>query len=338
MSPHADLVYRTLTAFGPWSVDRISRSLEMKTRLVRVALDELTALGAAVPTRNAADGTAGDDRIWAGRAPAQVLSLLRDRHQHHALARHRLQQRLTRMTYPSVVGDLSDLPATEARQVHGMARTIGRLAELTLLERHEFLSISPDVAYSAEAVKAAAPQHRKMIARGVQIRSLGVPAAPEDESAWHLEEQRSYGAQYRELPQLPGRVMISDRRTAIVPLDPSDRSRGVWEISAPDVVAELTALFFQLWGRAKDPGRDWTPPLHLAPRESAIVALLAAGHTDASIAAKLDISVRTIAYTLSALMDRYAVSSRFQLGLRLGAEATQQTAAGEPDEHEPDQE
>ncbi|MEU8005078.1 helix-turn-helix transcriptional regulator [Catellatospora sp. NPDC049111] len=66
----------------------------------------------------------------------------------------------------------------------------------------------------------------------------------------------------------------------------------------------------------------------LTPRERSIVALLAAGHTDATIAAQLDLSVRTIAYTLSALMDRYGVTNRFQLGLRLGAESAQ---ADDPD-------
>lgn len=75
--------------------------------------------------------------------------------------------------------------------------------------------------------------------------------------------------------------------------------------------------------------------MHLTPRERSIVALLAEGHTDAVIASRLDISVRTIAYTLSALMERYGVTNRFQLGLRLGAESAQQA---DPDEPEPEPE
>ncbi|WP_155368986.1 helix-turn-helix domain-containing protein [Catellatospora vulcania] len=77
--------------------------------------------------------------------------------------------------------------------------------------------------------------------------------------------------------------------------------------------------------------------MHLTPRERSIVALLAAGHTDAAIAAQLDISVRTIAYTLSALMDRYAVTNRFQLGLRLGEESAQQADPDGPEEPGPEQ-
>ncbi|WP_144123092.1 helix-turn-helix transcriptional regulator [Catellatospora sichuanensis] len=335
VSPHADLVYRTLITFGPWSVEHISRSLEMKSRLVRTALDELTALGAAVPARRALVEGTGDDRIWSTRAPAQVVALLRDRHHHTALARHRLRQRLTRMTYPDIVTDLGRLPVDDARPLDGLSKTIERLLELAAAERHEHMSMNPEPAFSAAALKTAAPAERKMLARGISFLSLGVPASTDDESEVHDTELRFHGMQYRELPQVPGKMIIFDRATALVPQDPSDRTRGMWEISAPRVVAELTALFLQQWAQAKDPGRDWTPPAHLTPRESTIVVLLARGYTDAALAAKLDISVRTIAYTLSALMDRYDVINRFQLGLRLGAEAAQHAPVDETT-HEPE--
>jgi DNA-binding NarL/FixJ family response regulator len=75
--------------------------------------------------------------------------------------------------------------------------------------------------------------------------------------------------------------------------------------------------------------------MNLTPREQAIVSLLAAGHTDASTAHQLGISSRTIAYTLRALMDRYGVQNRFQLGLMIGAYASEQVpATPEPDEQE----
>ena len=42
--------------------------------------------------------------------------------------------------------------------------------------------------------------------------------------------------------------------------------------------------------------------------------------TDATAAAKLNLSVRTVAYAVQNLMERYGVRSRFQLGLVLGLE------------------
>ncbi|BCJ72108.1 hypothetical protein CS0771_16520 [Catellatospora sp. IY07-71] len=343
VSPHADLVYRTLITFGPWSVDRISRSLEMKARQVRRALDELNALGAATPSRAVADGN-GEDRVWSCRGPSHVLPVLRDRHHRNALAHHRLHQSLSRMAYPNIVAGLARTPANGVRALDGLRRTVERMTELAAAERHEHLAMNPEPAFDTAAIRAAAPFNRRLAARGVTILSLGVPASPDDESDWHDEELRCQGMQYRELPEVPAKLIIFDRTTALVRQDAADRERGMWEITAPDLVAELANLFRQQWDLAKDPGRDWTPPMNLTPRESTIVVLLAKGYTDAAIAAKLDISVRTIAYTLSALMDRYDVTNRFQLGLRLGAEAARQAPsaadAGPEDdpEHRPEQE
>ncbi len=57
----------------------------------------------------------------------------------------------------------------------------------------------------------------------------------------------------------------------------------------------------------------------MTPREEAIVALLAQGHTDNVVAERLGLGQRTITYSLRALMDRLGVDNRFQLGLVLGA-------------------
>jgi DNA-binding CsgD family transcriptional regulator len=325
VSPHADLVYRTLIAFGPGSIHHISQSLEMRARQVRAALDELISLGAAAP----ADSSAGDDRTWTSHAPAQVVPLLRERHQRSALERHRLHLRMMNMAHPSVIGDPSRLPRDQVRQHDGIERTREQMFAMMATLRHEHMSMNPEPSFGTVQLQASARHSRKMTTNGVAIRILGVPASPDDESDWSEAEERSRGSQYRELPTLPAKLFIMDRQTAWVPINPANLVQGYWEISAPQTVRDLTALFHQQWGIAKVPRRDWIPPMHLSPRESAIVVLLAAGHTDAAIAAKLDISVRTIAYTLSSLMERYQVTNRFQLGLRLGAESAHQVTEDE---------
>jgi LuxR family transcriptional regulator, transcriptional regulator of spore coat protein len=57
----------------------------------------------------------------------------------------------------------------------------------------------------------------------------------------------------------------------------------------------------------------------LSPREQALIALLAAGHTDATAARNLRISERSVSTIVRSLMDRLGVDNRFQLGLALGA-------------------
>jgi DNA-binding CsgD family transcriptional regulator len=61
------------------------------------------------------------------------------------------------------------------------------------------------------------------------------------------------------------------------------------------------------------------PAVLLTPREKALVALLAAGHSEESAAAELGVSRRTVLYALRAMMDRVGVHNRFQLALILGA-------------------
>ncbi|HEY8979581.1 MAG TPA: helix-turn-helix transcriptional regulator [Streptomyces sp.] len=59
--------------------------------------------------------------------------------------------------------------------------------------------------------------------------------------------------------------------------------------------------------------------LDLDDRQRKLIALLYAGHTDTSAAHRLGISPRTVTNILRALMDRFGVDNRFQLGMVLGS-------------------
>ncbi|MER6695326.1 helix-turn-helix domain-containing protein [Streptomyces minutiscleroticus] len=58
----------------------------------------------------------------------------------------------------------------------------------------------------------------------------------------------------------------------------------------------------------------------LDERQRKLVALLLAGHTDASAAGRLGVSPRTVTNILRSLMDRMGVDNRFQLGVALGSQ------------------
>jgi len=116
VSALADLVYRVLAVFGPLSVGDISGSLELPTRQVRLALDELTALGAAAPAAGGAGGHT-DDRLWSGRSPAKVLELLHRLRSQSAQDRQRLLAKLARLGYPSALGDPAELHMSGIRSL-----------------------------------------------------------------------------------------------------------------------------------------------------------------------------------------------------------------------------
>ena len=338
VSPEADLVYRTLTGYGPQLLSELSRSLGLPARRVRDALDELAGIGAAQPgTRN---GRADQARAWRGAPTPTVVSALRRRHVELAQARHLVTRHLASL------GDLGvALPPVGAGSVqpyHGLARARGRLAELVAGVRHEHLSMHPEPAFDAATVRAAAPLSQALGAHGVSVRTLGVPAIAGDATGEYATELGASGMRYRELPTQPAKFMIFDRTAAIVLIDPADTGKGVIEVRAAPAVDALVGLFLRRWDESSAPSRGAVRSMKLTPREQAIVALLANGHTDASASAQLGLSVRTIAYTLRALMDRYGVQNRFQLGLLLGAYAGDQLPGAVPppvaDPPEPDEE
>ncbi|GIG58380.1 hypothetical protein Lfu02_27520 [Longispora fulva] len=323
VSPTADLVFRTLTECGPSVIGVLGKSLGLPTRRVRIALDELNSVGAARPERMATP--TGPVRVWRGGQPEAVVTSLRERTVHAVKARHLLRQRLSGLDLSDVMNH-PDLTAADAvRPLYGLAQVRARFVELAPTARTEEMVLNPEPVLPESAVRAGAPLERASAQRGVSTLSLGVPAGVGDASLSLHYEMIALGTKYRELPQLPARILIIDRRTAIVPIDPAILGKGALEVTAPVVVDQLVGLFLQYWSRAKAPERPMPANLPLTPREQAIIALLATGQTDAKTAEQLGVSVRTIAYTLSDLMSRYGVQNRFQLGMVLGAQGARPT-------------
>ncbi|MER6383459.1 helix-turn-helix transcriptional regulator [Streptomyces sp. NPDC001118] len=63
----------------------------------------------------------------------------------------------------------------------------------------------------------------------------------------------------------------------------------------------------------------YSPSETVENRHERLIALLAAGHTDASAARRLGVSRRTVTYMLRSMMDGLGINNRFQLGIAVGA-------------------
>jgi DNA-binding CsgD family transcriptional regulator len=310
-SPEADLVFRALVEVGDRSPDELTRCLGVAAGRVRSALDELAAAGVAHPTP--------DGSRWRALPPRDAVVALR---RHRAAAavgtRRQVAERLVTL---AELGSGCAVPTAERlhiRPLVGLTQVRSRLAELVEAGRHEYLSMQPEQTFSRDAVRAAAPHNRALLARAMTVLTLGVPAA-DDVTEAHMVELTSGGMEYRELGALPTKLMIVDRRTAVVPLDPARTSAGALEITAPSTVRSLTDLFLAHWSRSDRPHVMPAASVELSARERAVVVALAGGCTDRGAAALLGLSARTVAYTVRALMDRYHAQNRFQLGLVLGA-------------------
>lgn len=317
ITPDADLVYRTLATFGPTTISGAARELGMSGRRVTAAMDELLTEGAvrALGGRSTPEST-----LWRAGRPDEVIRALRRRRLRLVDPIERARRHFAAVAGLDIGAPGDTVVGKQIRLLHGVEVIQARIAELSRLERHEHLTVSPEQAFDASTVAAASPVDRDVLARGVRLHVLGVPPADGDASAEHSEDLYRLGARLRVAEQLPLKLMTFDRKVALLPVDPLDPQRGALEIAEPAVVTHLVALFLREWDHARDPRRSGVPSISLSERERTLVDLLAAGHTDAVVARRLNISARTIGYTLRNLMDRLGVENRFQLGLALGAQ------------------
>jgi DNA-binding CsgD family transcriptional regulator len=122
------------------------------------------------------------------------------------------------------------------------------------------------------------------------------------------------GAEVRTMPELPVEATLVDGRLAMLPAA-SGSELAVMRL--PSVVCAMVALFEQLWAAAAPlTSAEVTNGAGLTVRERELLALLSAGCTDESAAARLGISVRTVRRMMAAIMTRLGARSRFQAGLK----------------------
>ena len=163
--------------------------------------------------------------------------------------------------------------------------------------------------------------------RGVRYRvlvprSADGPACPEP----------PVGVQVRTLPELPAELTVVDATLAMLPAGrrpgrPADLAMS----RLPGVVDAVVALFEQLWSSAVPvPGGPAGVGDDPDDRERQLLALLAAGFTDESAAARLGVSVRTVRRTMSTIMARWGARSRFQAGLETAGRGVLTPAFGVP--------
>jgi DNA-binding CsgD family transcriptional regulator len=316
LSPDADLVYRALVTIGPGTGRWLAKDLGMSARRVETAVDELVAVSAVRDDGSESRrGRPVSAVRWSAVSPMEAVATLRRRNKRVVNLAHRTGFHRALLNNAG----MAHQPTWPARVLVDRKETRPRIAELVAAERYEHLALNPERSFSADATSTALPLDRQLLARGVRLRTCGVPPEDGDASCGAAEQLMAMGAEYREVAQVPVKLMVFDRRVALLPVDPLDLSAGALEIDQPAIVAALVVLFKQLWSTARDPRKGGVLPIVLTPRERSIVGLLAEGHTDVVVAQRLGLSLRTIAYTLRGLMERLGVENRFQLGLALGA-------------------
>jgi DNA-binding CsgD family transcriptional regulator len=123
------------------------------------------------------------------------------------------------------------------------------------------------------------------------------------------------GEQARLLPDVPMKMKLADRATAMLPLTPTGTA-GALVIRAPVIIAALREYFELLWERATPlKAQHPAPPGgRLTPAQQKVLELMAEGLHDDAIARRAGLSTTTVRRHIAAIMTRLNVTSRFAAG------------------------
>jgi ATP/maltotriose-dependent transcriptional regulator MalT len=244
-----------------------------------------------------------------GRREAELL----EQQQRIAASRAEVTQLIARYVHRGRLR--SELSVEELVGV-GAVRT--RIEDLVKETKIGMLAFIPEGGQLRENLAASRPLNRLVLERGVAMRTIYLDSVRNDAHTMdHIAHLTGLGAQVRTVAALPLRMIVYDGTSALIPVDPEDSSRGALLLRGEALVAPLLALFGQFWDNAVPLGTVRTSDgVGLSEQHRVVLALLAAGNTDESIARKLGVSVRTGRRVIAELMKRLDARARFQAGAR----------------------
>ncbi|MFI6878797.1 TrmB family transcriptional regulator [Streptomyces sp. NPDC050400] len=208
--------------------------------------------------------------------------------------------------------------------VHGGER-IGRLIRQVLRDARTEVRFFARPPFSVLDVRHPDDEETELGARGIRERLvIGRDVLDEPDAHSVIRASLDRGQEIRFAPQLPCKLLIADDETAVVQLDDGGPHHdGVLVVRRGGVLDALAALFEFQWEHAAslresgdgriEPRPEATGDL-LDEEDRTLLALLLAGHTDASAAHRAGVGRRTVQRRIRRLMDLTGTDTRLQLG------------------------
>jgi DNA-binding CsgD family transcriptional regulator len=171
--------------------------------------------------------------------------------------------------------------------------------------------------------------HQKTVKEHIRIRSisdgtyLDMPGSLDS-----LRRVSSMGEEARYSDTLPMKMIVWDRRIAIVPLSVDNQQGPALLVRGSSLLDALCALFDLTWERSTPLAfslsgalEEQGPERRLSKTAEQTITLLAAGQSEKLIAHATGISQATVNRRISELMQHFNARTRFQLGWRAALEA-----------------
>lgn len=292
-------VYRTLLAAPARTAPELARRLDRSERVTRRAVAELEELGlvSRLPGRPVRLAAARPDTaidLLVARRRTELDAVQRDA---RALATEMTEQR----QQPDELFEI--LVGQQAVADRFTQLVTGAEQELMVFDRPPYAA---DVPRAEEEVSGRLREH--LVVRGLYApESLQYPGA-----LAAAKRAVAHGEQSRLHPRVPMKLAIADRSTALLPLVMADMVASALVIRPCALLDALVALFELLW----EQGTPLIPePGEAVPPDAGLLALLAAGAKDETIARELGISSRTVTRRVGELLDELGARTRFQAGV-----------------------
>ncbi|WP_413754037.1 LuxR C-terminal-related transcriptional regulator [Streptomyces sp. R-74717] len=292
----------------------ICRRLDLPEHVVRGALDRLSEL-ALVRT-----SVESPHHLYAVSPHVGMEILIAQ--QRSELAKHQERLEAAQAAAAKFILDYDGRqpPGADGAEVKYLVGLDAIRDHLTVLNdqvAEELLTFAPGGPQKRENMQASRPLNQQLLRRGVQMRTVYLNSIRNDRPTMdHARWLTEQGCEVRTVPSLPNRMIIYDRKLAMIASNADDTAAGAVQVSSPGMVTALHSLFESMWQSAE----QLEAPVHPAPGEltcqqAEALRLLALGHTDEAIAKRLAVSPRTARRITSSLMTHLGARSRFQAGV-----------------------
>ncbi len=195
----------------------------------------------------------------------------------------------------------------------------------------ELLTAQPAGARKAVVLQQAVDRDIRALQRGVQMRTLYQHTARRSKATReHVAKIIEHGGHVRTLDEFFNRLIVVDRRLALIPGESADVAVAIHD---PSLISYLADLFDRSWERAREyDERGEAADSDIASEVRQLtVRMLSEGHSDPASAKRVGVSTRTYASYVAALKEEYGVETRFQLGYAMGIRDAQPGSAPDSD-------
>jgi sugar-specific transcriptional regulator TrmB len=221
--------------------------------------------------------------------------------------------------------------------INGGAAVSAYVASAVADAEEELLTAQPQGVRNNAVLKAtldeAARRDTAALDRGVKMRILYQHSARRSAGTnRYVTTVLARGAEVRTLDEFFNRLIVIDRRIAVIP-GAGGPGTGV-VIREPNLLAYLVDVFERSWER----GQPFTNRGSAAQRDIAheqrqmTIRMLIKGYADPASAKRLGVSPRTYAGYIADLKEEFDAQTRFQLGYTMGAMSITGNERGDGDE------